>query len=188
MRITLEDLHGSIRTPSAAHVPIVHGLEHNTARVGLTFRYVRRSFLELKRRRTELDASVLKVPLPLPAPLDVVDAIWYGSDGTPSTAHLYTYPAIVLEVDASTRCLTLHYLSDGLISESDEEGFAIREGVPVNDVTLATSDVRRWVCHSECPWTRRSFRRVEEIRTKGAAAFLHEWKRNRMRSPDSHAT
>ena len=120
--------------------------------------------------------------MPLPAPLEIVDAIWYNTNGLPSTAHLYTYPAIVLEVDASARCLTLHYLSDGLISESDDEGFAIREGVPVCQVTPAASEVKRWVCHSECTWTRASFRRVEEIRTKGAAAFLHAW---RMRSSDS---
>ena len=42
--------------------------------------------------------------------------------------HLYTYIAIVLEVHAATRTLTLQYLSDGLGPDTDWEAFAKKGG------------------------------------------------------------
>ena len=110
--------HDAILPPT---LPAVPGLIHDVARVGLTFRYVRRSFLQLRHASVQ---ACMQPTLGLPPitlkPLDVCDAIFY-KDGQPSTAHLYSYPAVVLRVDAISRTLTLHYLCDGLIADADEE-------------------------------------------------------------------
>ena len=104
--------------------------------------------------------------------LDLCDAIFYTKDGQPSSAHLYTYPAIVLRVDASAQRLTLHYLCDGLTADADQEAFQIAEGVPASAAVRASTDVERWLTNDQCPWTRCSFRRVRQIREGGAEAFL----------------
>ena len=161
--------HDAILPPTTPAVP---GLIHNVARVGLTFRYVRRSFLEL-RHVSKLPSNGPPLPA-LPKTLDLCDAVFY-EHGQPSTAHLYTYPAIVLQVDATARLLTLHYLSDGLIADSDEEAFRIAECVPADAVRIATSEVRSWLLSQGCPWTRCSFRRIQEIRRVGPEAFLSSY-------------
>ena len=48
------------------------------------------------------------------APGTIVDAPFYKSNGQRDSAHLYTYPAIVLSSDCSAGFVRLHYLSDGL--------------------------------------------------------------------------
>ena len=159
--------HDAILPPTTPAVP---GLIHNVARVGLTFRYVRRSFLEL--RHVSKPPSI-GPPLPaLPKALDLCDAVFY-EHGQPSGAHLYTYPAIVLRVDATARLLTLHYLSDGLIADTDDEAFRIAERVPADAARIATSQVESWLLNGDCPWTRRSFRRIQEIMKDGPEAFLN---------------
>jgi hypothetical protein len=158
--------HNAILPP---RVPAVQGLVGNIARVGVTFRYNRRSFFELRRRNSSLVSSPLQ---PLPQPLDLVDAVFF-SDGKPSNAHLYTYPAIVLCVDAAERRLTLHYLSDGLIADTDEEAFAIAE-VPASSTVPATSAVKAWLRNSQCPWTICSYRLIEHIHAIGPEAFLQQ--------------
>jgi len=156
--------HDAILPPT---LPAVPGLVHNVARVGLTFRYVRRSFLQLRH-------ACVHACMPPPTtlkPLNVCDAIFY-KDGQPSTAHLYSYPAIVLRVDALAGRLTLHYLCDGLTADADQEAFHIADGVPASAAVHATEDVRRWLTNSQCSWTRRSYNRWKHICDAGADAFL----------------
>ena len=149
--------HDAILPPTT---PAVRGLSHDIARVGLTFRYVRRSFLELS-HASELPSPALPLLL---KPMDLCDAFFYDADGRRSSAHLYTYPAIVLDVDHKAQLLELHYLCDGLIADADDEAFRIVKGVPASAALLATPDVRSWLDNSQCSWTRCSYRKLTEIR------------------------
>lgn len=151
--------HDAILPPTT---PTVHGLSYDIARVGLTFRYVRRSFLELS-HASELPSPALPLPL---KPMDLCDAFFYDADGRRSSAHLYTYPAVVLDVDHKAQLLELHYLCDGLIADADDEAFRIVKGVPASAALLATPDVRSWLDNSQCSWTRRSYRKLTEIRER----------------------
>ena len=149
--------HDAILPPTT---PAVRGLIHDIARVGLTFRYVRRSFLEL-RHASKLPSAALPSLL---KPMDLCDAFFYDADGRRSNAHLYTYPAIVLDVDHAAQLLNLHYLCDGLIADADEEAFHIVKGVPASAALLATADVQSWLDNSQCSWTRCSYRKITDIR------------------------
>ena len=164
----------------------ISGLD-NIARVGLTFRYFRRSFLEIRRRGSAAAAAAGLCPLAgpsltspsplgwlddLPLPLELVDARFYNRRGVEMTDHYYTYPALVLRVDRVSRQLTLYYLSDGLGADSDEEAFEIGIKVPAAAVWPMHRHVRFLLEHEECPWTRASFRRIKEIREAGADEFL----------------
>ena len=164
----------------------ISGLD-NIARVGLTFRYFRRSFLEIRRRGSAAAAAAGLCPLAgpsltspsplgwlddLPLPLELVDARFYNRRGVEMTDHYYTYPALVLRVDHVARQLTLYYLSDGLGADSDEEAFEIGIKVPAAAVWPIHRHVRFLLEHEECPWTRASFRRIKEIREAGADEFL----------------
>jgi hypothetical protein len=167
----------------------ISGLD-SIARVGLTFRYFRRSFLEIRRRGSAAAGAAgatglcplarpsLTSPSPLgwfdelPRPLELVDARFYDGRGVLMTDHYYTYPALVLRVDRAARQLTLYYLSDGLGADSDEEAFEIGKKVPAAAVWPMHRHVRFLLEHEECPWTRASFRRVKEIREAGADKFL----------------
>lgn len=160
--------------------PAIDGLIKSTARVGLTLRYVRRSFLELRHRKSSVNNAqhTLSLPLPLPKPLTFVDATYMDS-----SAHFFSYPAIVLAVDTTARTLTLHYLSDGLIADADEEAFEIKAGVPVAETVAVTPAVKHWLNGGKnaegecCYWTRRTYRQVEKIREMGPEAFLEEYTR-----------
>ena len=100
-----------------------------------------------------------------------------------SSAHLYSYPAIVLAVDATAHTLTLHYLSDGLIADADEEAFDIHTDVPVAETVDVTPAVKHWLNGGKnakgecCYWTRRTYRQVEKIREMGPEAFYEAYKR-----------
>ena len=167
-------LHDAIVPP---YSPAIEGLQQpmvgGIARVGFTFRYYRRTFLEI-RQETQQSPSPLSAP-PLSAPLfkpfEYVDAYYYV-DGTQDGAHHYTYAAIVLRVDASLRTLTLQYLSDGLGADTDDEAFHIADRVPVEHVRSASKGVQALLSSEECNWTRRSLRKVEEIRAMGVDAYL----------------
>ena len=163
----------------------ISGLD-SIARVGLTFRYFRRSFLEIRRRGSAAAGAagaaglcpLAGSPSPLgwrdelPLPLELVDARFYNRRGVEMTDHYYTYPALVLRVDRVSRQLTLYYLSDGLGADSDEEAFEIGIKVPAAAVWPMHRHVRFLLEHEECPWTRASFRRIKEIREAGADEFL----------------
>lgn len=145
----------------------------NIARVGLTFRYFRRSWLEMCQLE-KLPAPAVPPPaLPaLPAVFDVVDARFYSLEGALDPSHLYSYPAVVLRVDAETRTLTLQYVSDGLGADTDWEAFAIASRVPARAVRPAPATVRRLLRSSECSWTRRSQHLLQRIRAEGVDAYL----------------
>ena len=100
----------------------------------------------------------------------IADAIFFNERGAVSTAHLYTYPAVVLRVDYAARTVDLQYVSDGLIADSDEEAFAVRRNVPVGATVAATPAVQDWVRNGQCTWNVQSYRRYEEIREQGADA------------------
>ena len=56
----------------------------------------------------------------------IVDAPYYGAD---SDANLYTYPAVVVDGVSREGTVRLHYLSDGLSADTDEEAFGEGDGV-----------------------------------------------------------
>ena len=154
--------------------PAVSGLLFDIARVGLTFRYVRRSFLELRSVRAPSPpppslAMPSLPPTPMPKPLDIVDALFFDERGAVSTAHLYTYPAVVLCVDQARRTVDLHYVSDGLIADSDQEAFAVRQNVPVGAMVAATPAVQDWVRNGQCTWNVQTYRKYEELRGERGA-------------------
>ena len=163
--------------------PAIPGLD-SIARVGLTFRYFRRSFLEIRRRAPAAAAAAGQRPFAGPSrtspspdrlawqpqPLDLVDARFYNTRGECCrSTHYYTYPALVLRVDHAE--LTLHYLSDGLGADSDEEAFEIGK-VPAWAVWPMHEHVRFLLEHEDCTWTRASARKVKEIREAGADEYL----------------
>ena len=158
--------------------PAISGLENNIARVGLTFRYVRRSFLELE-ARSRSGSSSPAFGLSQPGTMqefnvmDIVDARYFEG-GQRSTAHLYTYPAVVLYVDPVAEELTLQYLCDGLIADSDEEAFAFADHVPMRAAMHATPAVKAWVKNPECPWTRCTYTKLKDIEAMGVEAYLRE--------------
>ena len=164
-------LHNAIVEPSE---PAICGLVNHVARVGLTFRYVRRSFLHLAAphlaapRRGPPEAPPLR-------PLDVVDAMVYDR-GQRKEQYLYTYPAIVLHVDVGLQELVLHYVADGLVADNDEEAFCIAEGVPMQDATHASPAVIEWVKDPTAPWMKCTYNRVQLLHERGAEAILQEWR------------
>jgi hypothetical protein len=158
-------LHNAIVEPSEPAIP---GLVNGVARVGLTFRYVRRSFLQLAAPSRSPEAPPLQ-------PLDVVDAMVYER-GQRKEQYLYTYPAIVLHVDFSLQELVLHYVGDGLVADSNEEAFCIAEGVPMQDATRASPAVVEWVNDQRAPWTICTYKRVQLLHERGAEAILQEWR------------
>jgi hypothetical protein len=147
--------------------PTIDGLG-NLARVGLTFRYFRRTFLQLYRH--------VAPGLPsqrLPSVFDIVDARYVDRNGNVScSTHLYTYPAVVLRVDYGARTLTLQYVSDGLGADTDWEAFHVASNVPADAVLPAAQSVRSLLQNAECSWTRRSFQRINEIRKQGVGSYL----------------
>ena len=164
-------LHDAIVPPSR---PAIDGLDDvmagGIARVGFTFRYFRRTFLEVRRREQ------LGPPLstPLPQVFDYVDAPYYV-DGVVDKAHLYTYAAIVLCVDAGSRMLTLQYLSDGLGPDTDAEAFHIASRVPAHYALPMHPIIQSVLEAEDCSWTRHSLRLVQRIREMGVDAYLqHE--------------
>ena len=162
--------HDAIVPPSC---PAIDGLDDvmagGIARVGFTFRYFRRTFLEVRRREQ------LGPPLstPLPQVFDYVDAPYYV-DGVVDKAHLYTYAAIVLCVDADSRMLTLQYLSDGLGPDTDAEAFHIAGRVPAHYALPMHPIIQSVLEAEDCSWTRHSLRLVQRIREMGVDAYLHE--------------
>ena len=99
-----------------------------------------------------------------------MDAFFFDEKGAVSTAHLYTYPAVVLRVDQARRTVDLQYVSDGLIADSDQEAFAVRQNVPVGATVAATPAVQDWV-RNGCAWNVQTYRMYEElIRERGADA------------------
>ena len=160
--------HDAIVPPTAAAIEGLDGI----ARVGVTLRYFRRSFLNLRR-----DKCQPPPPRPLPKPFEFVDAPYYkrNPDKTWSicSAHLYTYIGVVLRVDPVARRLIIQYLSDGLGADTDWEAFAIAE-VPAADVLPAVEGAKAVMRDSRpCrPWTRRSIGLVEEIRGAGVDSWL----------------
>ncbi|KAL1526880.1 hypothetical protein AB1Y20_015571 [Prymnesium parvum] len=144
----------------------------DTARVGVTFRYFRRTFLQLRAARAaDAVGRDPPPPPPLPAPFELVDAPFYVC-GKLAREHLYTYPAVVLRVDAAAAMLTLLYLSDGLGADTDWEAFSISERVPAQCVFPASAAVKRILSYEGCAWTVRSQRLVEQIRDEGVEAYL----------------
>jgi len=101
----------------------------------------------------------------------LVDAPFYVC-GKLAREHLYTYPAVVLRVDAAAAMLTLLYLSDGLGADTDWEAFSISERVPAQCVFPASAAVKRILSYEGCAWTVRSQRLVEQIRDEGVEAYL----------------
>ena len=164
-------LHDAIVPPSC---PAIEGLTDamagGIARVGFTFRYFRRTFLEV-RRREQLGAPPPSTPLP--RIFDYVDARYYVN-GVIDTAHLYTYAAIVLRVDAASHTLTLQYLSDGLGADTDAEAFQISNRVPAHHARPMHPTIQRVLEDEDCNWTRQSLRRVQRIREMGVDAYLAE--------------
>ena len=166
--------HDAIVEPSEL---AIEGLINQVARVGLTFRYVRRSFLEIA---AKLPLSIHQRP-PRFRPLDVVDARVYNSQGRAGHAYLYTYPAIILQVDEDRQELTLQYVSDGLVADSDKEAQTIAEGVPFAEAKHATPVVKNWVQNENAAWTKCTFDKLMDIRTRGPEAILDEWRRCKSR-------
>ena len=158
-------LHDAIVPPTS---PPIANLG-NLARVGVTLRYFRRSFLEL-RRRSRLPPTMSMIPA-LPSPFDYVDAPFYYLSGILSSSHLYTYPAVVLRVDRATSRLTILYVSDGLGADTDTEAFA-HGTVPASEVMPAASSVQILLTRRDCSWTRRSLSLVQHIRDMGVDAYL----------------
>lgn len=162
--------HDAIVPPTCPAIPgLDDGMVGGIARVGLTFRYFRRTFLELRQRQQ----LVAQPSTTLPAVFDYVDAPYF-IDGAVDTAHLYTYAAIVLRVDAASRCLTLQYLSDGLGPDTDEEAFHVADGVPSDCVLPMHPSIQGTLQAEDCPWTRKSLRLVQRIREMGVDAYLRE--------------
>ena len=163
-------LHDAIVPPSS---PAIDGLDDvmagGIARVGYTFRYFRRTFLEVRRR----EQLVPPPSTPLPQVFDYVDAPYY-IDGVVDKAHLYTYAAIVLRVDAASRNLTLQYLSDGLGPDTDTEAFHIADRVPAHCALPMHPSIQSVLEDGHCSWTRQSLRLVQRIREMGVDAYLQE--------------
>ena len=163
-------VHDAIVPPSC---PAIDGLDDamagGIARVGYTFRYFRRTFLEVRRR----EQLVPPPSTPLPQVFDYVDAPYYV-DGGVDKAHLYTYAAIVLRVDAASRNLTLQYLSDGLGPDTDTEAFHIADRVPAHCALPMHPSIQSVLEDGHCSWTRQSLRLVQRIREMGVDAYLQE--------------
>ena len=144
------------------------------ARVGLTFRYFRRTFLELERSRRRSSPSP---ELPLPHSFnafDFVDARFH-EHGEISRSHLYTYIAIVLR--CSPTGLTLYYLSDGLGADTDEEAFLLAEDVPSSDCRPAPESIVKLLNLADGPsWMRRSYRKICQILSHGVEKFIADEK------------
>lgn len=85
------------------------------ARVAVTFRYFRRTFLEMELAQHPEHGQQRAFSLPprLPAVFDYVDARFYNARGEHESSHLYAYPALVLQVSTRRDTLTLQYLDDG---------------------------------------------------------------------------
>ena len=110
-----------------------------------------------------------------------MDARVYNSQGRAGHAYLYTYPAIILQVDEDRQELTLQYVSDGLVADSDKEAQTIAEGVPFAEAKHATPVVKNWVQNENAAWTKCTFDKLMDIRTRGPEAILDEWRRCKSR-------
>ena len=158
--------------------PAIEGLERMTARLGLTLRYFRSSFIELLRRRNEpapsLSPREISPLLCLPKEEgelfpSLVDAFFYRKmDGEwrREKAHHYTYPAVVLARDAAAGSLTLHYLSDGLGVDSNDEAHSIA-AVPASEALLASASVQRRLLATDCAWTSTALSLLQEMEFLG---------------------
>ena len=67
-------------------------------------------------------------------------------------------------------CPSTYYDLLYLCADTDEEAFHVSGDVPVRDVLRASSAVCYWLGHPECPWTRRSVRRIEQLK---ASAYVY---------------
>lgn len=141
-------------------------LDNDIARVGLTFRYFRRSSLEHWRQQQQQPQQT-PTCASVATPGTIVDAPFYDHNGRLCTAHLYTYPAVVLNSDGPAGFIRLYYLSDGLTADTDEEAFKESGDVPAREVLPASSAVKYWLCHPECPWTIRSVQRIQQLKETG---------------------
>ena len=152
----------------------VPGMRAETARVGLTLRFARRSFAQLQSPR--------RAPLPtaqLQPGTTVVDALYYDMEGVRVNEHAYphTYPALVLEV--ATTQLHVLYISDGLIPDDDDEAWSFGV-VPIQHAVLASTNVERRCKDSRTRAGRMTIRLLDDIATgehtggawRGAADFV----------------
>ena len=179
----------------------VPGMRAETARVGCTLRFCRRSFARLCAARlarehgAQYGANVRGAPPP-PALVEVeveagrtiVDAYYYSIKGARVNEHSYphTYPALVLEANAGS--LLVLYISDGLIPDDDEEAWSFGL-VPIEHAVLASDLVRRRCLGSGTKAASMTKRLLEDMETgkytggawRGVAAFVEDL---RKRGPD----
>jgi hypothetical protein len=179
----------------------VPGMRAETARVGCTLRFCRRSFAILCAARLEGERSAqhgARAPGATPPPAlveaeievgrTIVDAYYYSFKGARVNEHSYphTYPALVLEASAGS--LLVLYISDGLIPDDDEEAWSFGQ-VPINQAVLASNIVRRRCLESGTKAANMTNRLLEDMETgkytggawRGVAAFVEDL---RERGPD----
>ena len=188
----------------------VPGMRAETARVGCTLRFCRRSFARLcavrlaRERGAQHGASghgaqhgamehgalpsLALIEADIEAGSTIVEAYFYDMKGTRVNEHSYpyTYPALVLEANAGS--LLVLYISDGLIPDDDEEAWSFGL-VPIEHAVLASDLVRRRCLGSGTKAARMTMRLLEDMETgehtgavwRGVAAFVDEL---RKRGPD----
>jgi hypothetical protein len=170
----------------------VPGMRAETARVGCTLRFCRRSFarlcaMRLARERGALPSLAL-TEANIEAGSTIVEAYYYDMKGARVNEHAYpyTYPALVLEARAGS--LLVLYISDGLIPDDDDEAWSFGL-VPIDHAVLASDLVRCRCLGSGTKAARMTMRLLEDMETgeytgavwRGVAAFVDEL---RKRGPD----
>ncbi|KOO28708.1 hypothetical protein Ctob_005333 [Chrysochromulina tobinii] len=170
----------------------VPGMRAETARVGCTLRFCRRSFarlcaMRLARERGALPSLTL-TEANIEAGSTIVEAYYYDMKGARVNEHAYpyTYPALVLEARAGS--LLVLYISDGLIPDDDDEAWSFGL-VPIDHAVLASDLVRCRCLDSGTKAARMTMRLLEDMETgeytgavwRGVAAFVDEL---RKRGPD----
>jgi hypothetical protein len=165
--------------------PAIPGMRGETARVGCTLRFCRRSFAKLyaaklaRERGLALPASSLLVSADIEPGCTIVDALYHDMTGARVNEHSYphTYPALVLQV--TDQALTVMYISDGLIPDDDDEAWSFGV-VPIEHALLASQDVVNRCVGSDTRAARMTTRLIHDIATgehtdgpwRGAAAFV----------------
>lgn len=165
----------------------VPGMGAETARVGCTLRFCRRSFAQLFEAKLAREAGGI-LPPHMPHMLTseqiepgrtIVDALYYDLSGSRVNEHSYphTYPALVLEVRDGV--LIVMYISDGLIPDDDDEAWSFG-AVPIGDALLASQTVVHRCVENRTRAARMTTRLLTDIATgeftdgqwRGAAEFV----------------
>jgi hypothetical protein len=143
----------------------IKGMLSETARVGLTLRFCRRSFA----RNFANMGAVRHHPLLTESQLDcgrtIIDALYYDMDGRRKDEKSYphTYPALVLEVSLGS--LLVLYISDGLTPDDDDEAWSFGT-VPIEHAVLASENVvKRCINANGTKAARMTARLIEDIAT-----------------------